>query len=58
MFYIIAVSYTHLRYVGDDVLSGTINQYSTFDIKATKTSQDSSLKRMIKLVKEADSRCV
>lgn len=44
------------KYVGDDVLSGTINQYSTFDIKTTKTSQDSSLKRMIKLVKEADSK--
>ena len=44
------------KYIGDDVLSGTINQYSTFDIKATKTSQDSSLKRMIKLVKEADSK--
>lgn len=44
------------KYVGDDVLSGTINQYSTFDIKATKTSQDSSLKRMIKLVKEVDSK--
>lgn len=43
------------KFIGDDVLSGTINQYSTFDIKATKTSQDSSLKRMIKLVKEADS---
>ena len=26
------------KYVGDDVLSGTINQYSTFDIKATKSS--------------------
>ena len=26
------------KYVGDDVLSGTINQYPTFDIKATKTS--------------------
>lgn len=44
------------KFVGDNVLSGTINQYSTFDIKATKTSQDSSLKRMIKLVKEADSK--
>lgn len=44
------------KYVGDDVLSGTINQYSTLDIKATKTSQDSSLKRMIKLVKEGDSK--
>ncbi|WP_455542076.1 heavy metal translocating P-type ATPase [Intestinibacter sp.] len=41
--------------VGEDVLSGTINQYSTFDIKATKTSCDSSLKRMIRLVKEADA---
>ncbi|MDO5009762.1 MAG: cation-translocating P-type ATPase [Intestinibacter bartlettii] len=43
------------KIVGDDVLSGTINQYSTFDIKATKTSSDSSLKRMIRLVKEADA---
>lgn len=41
--------------VGSEVLSGTINQYSTFDIRATKTSNDSSLKRMIKLVEEADA---
>jgi len=41
--------------VGDEVLSGTINQFSTFDIKATKTSNDSSLKRMIRLVEEADA---
>lgn len=41
--------------VGDDVLSGTINQYSTFDMRASKTSSDSSLKRMIRLVKEADA---
>lgn len=41
--------------VGDDVLSGTINQYSTFDMRASKTSSDSSLKRMIRLVKKADA---
>ena len=41
--------------VEDDVLSGTINQYSTFDMRASKTSSDSSLKRMIRLVKEADA---
>ena len=41
--------------VGDEVLSGTINQFSTFDIRATKTSNDSSLKRMIRLVEEADA---
>lgn len=43
------------KVVGDEVLSGTINQFSTFDIKATKTSNDSSLKRMIRLVEEADA---
>jgi len=40
--------------VGDTVTSGTVNQFGTFTMKALKIGQDSSLQRMIKLVKEAD----
>ncbi len=41
--------------VGDDLLSGTINQYGAFDMKATKVGEDSSIQRMIKLVQSADA---
>lgn len=41
--------------VGDTVTSGTVNQFGTFTMKATKVGKDSSLQRMIKLVKEADA---
>ena len=41
--------------VGDDVLSGTINQFGVFEMKATRIEKDSSLERMIKLVQEADA---
>jgi heavy metal translocating P-type ATPase len=40
--------------VGDMVTSGTVNQFGTFTMKAAKVGKDSSLQRMIKLVKEAD----
>lgn len=40
---------------GDDVFSGTVNQFGAFDMKATKVDEDSSLKRMIKLVESADA---
>ncbi|MDD3137426.1 MAG: cation-translocating P-type ATPase [Lachnospiraceae bacterium] len=40
---------------GDDVISGTMNQYGTFEMKATKIGSDSSLQRMIELAKEADA---
>lgn len=39
---------------GDVVSSGTVNQYGTFTMEATKVGKDSSLQRMIKLVQEAD----
>lgn len=42
------------KHVGDDVYSGTINQYGAFDMMATKAGEDSSIQRMIKLVKETD----
>jgi heavy metal translocating P-type ATPase len=41
--------------VGDTVTSGTVNQFGTFTMKASKVGKDSSLQRMIKLVKEADA---
>jgi heavy metal translocating P-type ATPase len=39
---------------GDDVLSGTVNQFGAFDMTALKTGADSSLQRMIRLVEQAD----
>jgi heavy metal translocating P-type ATPase len=40
---------------GDEVFSGTLNQYGSIDIEATKIGEDSSIKRMIRLVREADA---
>jgi len=41
--------------VNDEVFSGTVNQFGAFDMKATKVDEDSSLKKMIKLVESADA---
>jgi len=40
---------------GDEVKSGTVNQFGTFDMVAGKVGEDSSLQRMIRLVKSADA---
>lgn len=40
---------------GDEVISGTVNQYGTFTMRAEKVCQDSSLQRMITLAEEADA---
>ena len=40
---------------GDEVSSGTINQFGTFEMKATRVGEDSSLQRMIRLVEQADA---
>lgn len=40
---------------GDDVQSGTVNQFGTFDMLAQKVGEDSSLQRMIRLVESADA---
>lgn len=40
---------------GDTVYSGTINQYGAFTLRATKDGADSSMQRMINLVKNADA---
>ena len=41
--------------VGDDVSSGTVNQSGTFEMKAIKVGEDSSIQRMIRLVRSADA---
>lgn len=40
---------------GDMVSSGTVNQFGSFDMKATKVGEDSSIQRMIRLVQSADA---
>ena len=40
---------------GDEVFSGTVNQFGSFVMKATKIGKDSSLQRMIDLVESADA---
>jgi len=39
---------------GDKVISGTLNQFGTFTMRADSISEDSSLQRMIKLTEEAE----
>ena len=40
---------------GDEVSSGTVNQFGTFEMKAVKVGEDSSIQRMIRLVQSADA---
>ena len=40
---------------GDEVCSGTVNQFGAFDMRAVKVGEDSSLQRMIRLVQSADA---
>ena len=39
---------------GDNVCSGAVNQFGSFEMKAIKVGEDSSIQRMIKLVESAD----
>lgn len=41
--------------VGDEVSSGTVNQFGAFDMKATRVGEDSSIQRMVRLVQSADA---
>ncbi len=43
------------KHEGDEVFSGTVNQYGAFDMRALKVGEDSSLQRMIRLVQSADA---
>ena len=40
---------------GDAVMSGTVNQYGTFTMRADKICEDSALQRIIRLAKEAEA---
>lgn len=41
--------------VGDEVMSGTVNRFGAFEMRATKVGNDSSVQRMIRLVRSADA---
>lgn len=41
--------------VGDNVSSGTVNQFGSFEMKAVRVGEDSSIQRMIRLVQSADA---
>ena len=40
---------------GDEVSSGTVNQFGAFEMRASKVGEDSSIQRMIRLVQSADA---
>lgn len=40
---------------GDEVSSGTVNQFGAFDMQAARVGEDSSIQRMIRLVQSADA---
>ena len=40
---------------GDQVSSGTVNQFGAFEMEASKVGEDSSIQRMIRLVQSADA---
>ncbi len=41
---------------GDEVFSGTINRFGAVDITATKVGEDSSLQKLIRLVRDAEDK--
>ncbi len=43
------------KFVGDEVSSGTVNQFGVFEMRAEKVGEDSSIGRMIRLVQSADA---
>ena len=40
---------------GDEVSSGTVNQFGAIDVRATRVGEDSSIQRMARLVQSADA---
>lgn len=42
--------------VGDNVYCGTINQFGAIDIEATNVGEDSSLQKLIRMVKDAENK--
>ena len=42
--------------IGEEVFCGTINCFGSIDLKATKVGKDSSLQKLIQMVKEAENK--
>ncbi|SNS06963.1 copper-(or silver)-translocating P-type ATPase [Anaerovirgula multivorans] len=42
--------------IGDEVFVGTLNQLGVIEVKATKVGEDTSLSKLIRLVKEAEEK--
>lgn len=42
--------------VGDEVFGGTLNRFGSIDLRATKLGEDSSIQKLIRLVKDADEK--
>lgn len=42
--------------VGESVFCGTINRFGSIDIKATKVGEDSSLQKLIRMVRDAEDK--
>ncbi len=42
--------------VGDSLFCGTVNRFGAVDMKATKVGEDSSLKKLIRMVEEAENK--
>ena len=40
---------------GDEVMSGTVNQFGAFEMCSTRVGEDSSIQRMVRLVQSADA---
>ena len=40
---------------GDEVASGTVNQFGSFDMEATRVGEDSTIQRYVRLVQSADA---
>ncbi len=41
--------------VGDEVSSGTVNQFGAFEMRAARVGEDSSIQRLVRLVRSADA---
>ena len=43
------------KQAGDEVISGTVNQFGSIDVEATRVGEDGSIQRMVRLVQSADA---
>lgn len=44
------------RTVGDEIFCGTINRFGSVDIRASKVGEDSSLQKLIRMVREVEAK--